>query len=271
MVKTLTDDGRPICYAYGRHSTIKQEYTRLAQRAKLKDYWRANLKRKGVRWGGFYYDKAMTGASEFGERPKGREVYALAKPGDYIIVTRLDRPFRSVADGVRIIQAFNDRKVKFLSLDLPISSEGLMGKFFFTILLAVAELERGFASERTKEVNAYRKKMGLTHSRNSPMGWKIIGRRAAENENKRSTRRFVVDFEERALCERIYEQRQEGMSIEQLALWCWRQKEFQTKRPLDNYKAVEWVIAAKELDYPKIVSGRDVVKMWRRAKRQEVL
>jgi hypothetical protein len=74
---------------------------------------------------------------------------------------------------------------------------GLMGKFFFTVLLAVAELERGFASERTKEVNAYRKKMGLPHSRNSPIGWKIVGKRAAENENKRSTRRFIVDFEER--------------------------------------------------------------------------
>ena len=41
-----------FCYGYGRHSTAKQEFTRAAQLAKVKAYWRQHLKPKGVRWGG---------------------------------------------------------------------------------------------------------------------------------------------------------------------------------------------------------------------------
>lgn len=259
-----SSETRPICYAYGRHSTVKQEYTKRAQWEKLKHYWRANLKRKGVRWGGFFYDKAVSGATEFSERPRGREVYALARPGDYIIVTRLDRPFRSVADGVRIIQAMNDRKVHFLSLDLPISSEGLMGKFFFTILLAVAELERGFASERTKEIAAMRRKLGLPSSRHCPMGWKIVGKRARETDSRRSTRKFVIDEQERALAVAIRERYTAGMSADAIALWLWRQKDFPNKRPLDNHRAVLWAVAAHDMGFPKVESGRELVSRWRR-------
>lgn len=255
-------EARPVCYAYGRHSTVKQEYTKRAQWEKLKQYWRANLKRKGVRWGGFFYDKAVSGATEFSERPRGREVYAVARPGDYIIVSRLDRPFRSVADGVRIIQALQDRKVTFLSLDLPISSEGLMGKFFFTILLAVAELERGFASERTKEVNAMRRKLGLPAGVHCPMGWKIVGRKAYEGH--RSTRRYMIDPAERVLAEVIRDKYRGGMAIDQIALWLWRQKEYPNKRPLDNHRAVLWAVAAHEMEYPKVASGKELVSRWRK-------
>jgi len=35
------------------------------------------------------------------------------------------------------------------------------------------------------------------------------------------------------------------------------------KRRLDNYKAVEWAVAAKELGYPKQTDGKRMVKEWR--------
>jgi len=252
-----------FCYGYGRHSTAKQEFTRAAQRAKVKEYWRQNLKPKGIRWGGFYYDKAVQGAVEFSEREYGRQVYALAKPGDHVVVSRLDRPFRSVYDGVKVIQSLGERKVRFHSLDLLVDSGTPMGKFFVTILLAVAELERAFASERTSEIIAYRRKHGLPVGHRPPLGWKIVGTRARDSGMKRSTRRFVVDQEERELCEMIHELRQQGMAIEQIALWLMRQTEYPCKRRLDNYKAVEWAIAAKELGFPKQTDGKRMVKEWR--------
>jgi site-specific DNA recombinase len=256
-----------VCYGYGRHSTAKQEFTRAAQLAKVKAYWRQHLKPKGVRWGGFHYDKAVQGAVEFSERESGRQVYALAKPGDHVVVSRLDRPFRSVYDGVKVIQSLAERKVRFHALDLLVDSGTPMGKFFVTILLAVAELERAFASERTSEIIAYRKKHGLPVGHRPPLGWKIVGTRAKDSGMKRSTRRFVVDQEERELCEMIYELRRQGMAIEQIALWLMRQTEYPCKRRLDNYKAVEWAIAAKELGFPKQTDGKRMVKEWRKAQR----
>ncbi len=77
------------------------------------------------------------------------------------------------------------------------------------------------------------------------------------------TRRFVVDQEERELCEMIHELRQQGMAIEQIALWLMRQTKYPCKRRLDNYKAVEWAVAGKELGYPKRTDGKRLVKEWR--------
>ena len=260
---TAIEKQRPICYGYGRHSTAKQEFTRAAQRAKVKEYWRQHLRPKGIRWGGFYYDKAVQGAVEFSEREQGRQLYALAKPGDHVVVSRLDRPFRSVYDGVKVIQSLGERKVRDHSLDLLVDSGTPMGTVFVTSLLAVAELERAFASERTSEIIAYRRKHGLPVGHRPPLGWKIVGTRARDSGMKRSTRRFVVDQEERELCEMIHELRQQGMAIEQIALWLMRQTEYPCKRRLDNYKAVEWAVAAKELGYPKQTDGKRMVKEWR--------
>ena len=91
--------------------------------------------------------------------------------------------------------------------------------------------------------------------------------RARERGMKRSTRRFVVDQKERELCEMIHELRQQGMAIEQIALWLMRQDEYPNKRRLDNEKAVEWAIATKQLGYPKQTDRKRMVKEWRAAQK----
>jgi hypothetical protein len=88
----------------------------------------------------------------------------------------------------------------------------------------------------------------------------ILSLEAVPFKGGRSTRRFVVDQEERELCEMIHELRQQGMAIEQIALWLMRQTEYPCKRRLDNCKAVEWAVAAKELGFPKQTDGKRMVK-----------
>jgi len=56
-------------------------------------------------------------------------------------------------------------------------------------------------------------------------------------------------------------------AIEQIALWLMRQTEYPCKRRLDNYKAVEWAVAAKELGFPKQTDGKRMVKEWRQGGR----
>jgi len=65
----------------------------------------------------------------------------------------------------------------------------------------------------------------------------------------------------------IHELRQQGMAIERIALWLMRQDEYACKRRLDNYKAVEWAVAAKEPGFPKETDGKRVVKQWRASRR----
>lgn len=268
--ESLTSSVRPICYGYGRHSTVKQGLTRAAQRAKVKDYWRSNLKPKGVRWGGFFYDKAVRGSTAFSEREQGRLVYAMARPKDYIVTSRLDRAFRSIEDGVRTIETLRGRKVRFVTLDIRVNTATPIGKFFFSTLLAVAELEREFARERAAEVIAFRRKNKLPIGKHAPVGWKIVGKGVRESGTMKSTRRFVVDFEERTLVEEINRRRAAGDSHETLALWCLHQRQYQCKRTFGNIKAIQWAIAAFELQYPVVTDGKKLVRRWNKIRRGEI-
>jgi DNA invertase Pin-like site-specific DNA recombinase len=254
----VSDDG-PICYGYGRHSTHKQEFTRKAQRLKTKQYWWRNLRKKGIRWGGFYYDKAISGKRPFSERPAGREVYALLRPGDYLISSRLDRPFRSVADGVTVIQTLTARSVAFISLDLQVDTSTPMGKFFTTVLLAVAELERAFTSERVLEVNAARRKAGLPVGHVCPMGWKIIGQSQKKSKSGRSTRRYTIDYDERNLCMEIHRRRSDNTPREKIILWLYTQTTYPAKRLMLDRRLIDWAVAASCLGFPLEVDREQVM------------
>lgn len=255
------------CFGYGRLSTAKRDLTQAVQEEQVREYWRRHLEPAGAQWGGFFCDAAAQGNHPLAEREQGREVFALASPGDHVVVFALDRAFRSAADGACGIQTLTDREVRFHSLDLPVNLIAMQGQGAAILLRAVAEVARSCASERTLEVNAERRTRGLPVSSRAPMGWKLIGIRARASGTKTSSLEFAVDEQERRLVESIYEKRQAGMSIERIAMWLILQREYPNKRKLDNYRAVEWAIAAKELGYPKRTDGKRVVKEWRHGSR----
>jgi hypothetical protein len=100
------------------------------------------------------------------------------------------------------------------------------------------------------------------------MGWKLIGLRAKASGTKTSSLEFAVDDQERRLVEAIYAKRQDGTSIERIAIWLITQREYPNKRKLDNYKAVEWAIAAKELGFPPQTDSKQIVREWRKQSRE---
>jgi predicted transcriptional regulator YheO len=73
----------------------------------------------------------------------------------------------------------------------------------------------------------------------------------------------VIDERERRLAEAIHHMRQVGTSIERIAIWLMTQREYPNKRKFDNYKAVEWAIAAKEMGFPRRTDSKQLVREWR--------
>ncbi|MGB8854354.1 MAG: recombinase family protein [Pirellulales bacterium] len=260
----------PLCFGYGRLSTGLSNLTQAVQEGLLRDYWREHLEPAGVEWGGFLFDEPRQGNTAFAERNQGRKVFARARPGDHVVVCRLDRSFRSAADGAMVIQALAARDVQFHSLDLPTTLSDAKGLGVALVMRAVAELERAFVSERTREVIADRQSRGLPITYRAPIGWQIVGLRAKETGTKKSSRAYTVDEQERRLVEAIYAMRKAGSSIERIAIWLMTQRDYPNKRKLDNYKAVEWAIAAKELGYPRETNGKQLVKQWRSGQRPKV-
>lgn len=71
------------------------------------------------------------------------------KAGDTLIVTRLDRLGRSLRQLIEVNEELDARGVHFESLNEKIDTSTPMGKFVYSILGSVAELEREIIRERT--------------------------------------------------------------------------------------------------------------------------
>ena len=73
---------------------------------------------------------------------------ARARHFDVVIVARFDRFARSVSHLLRALEEFSHLGVDFVSLSESIDTSTPMGKMIFTVLGAVAELERNLILER---------------------------------------------------------------------------------------------------------------------------
>jgi len=269
-VQNQNDRRRARCFGYGRLSAAKPDLTADVQEEQTKDYWQRQLEPVGVAWGGFFCDTAARGSQLFEERTRGGEVFALAETGDHVVVWQLDRAFQSAADGAAVIQALAARGVRFHSLELPSEAADSLDGGIAVVMRAVGEIGRSFASERTLRAIADRRKRGLPVGGQAPVGWKIIGLRARETKSKKSTREYAIDERERRLAGAIHAMRQAGKSIERIAVWLMTQREYPNKRRFDNYKAVEWAIAAKELGFPLQTDSKQLVREWRATKKRSI-
>lgn len=72
------------------------------------------------------------------------------RPGDVLVVVRLDRLARSVSHLLDVIERLEERGAHFRSLRDPIDTSTPQGMFSLQVLGAVAQLERALIAERTK-------------------------------------------------------------------------------------------------------------------------
>lgn len=96
------------------------------------------------------YTEQYTG-SKVKERPILNEVIDKVQTGDKIVATKLDRIARNTVEGIEIIQKLFEKGVSVHILNIGLLENTPMGKFFLTVLLAVAEMERNNIMERTRE------------------------------------------------------------------------------------------------------------------------
>lgn len=107
----------------------------------------------------------MTGARM--DRPQLARCIKVCRKGDKIVVWKLDRLGRSTVGLIEAVEALEAKGIQLISIQDHIDTTTAMGKFFFTIMAAIAQLERDMISERTKAgVAAYKArggKMGKPH------------------------------------------------------------------------------------------------------------
>jgi DNA invertase Pin-like site-specific DNA recombinase len=161
----------PDVYGYGRASTKKQEDSPETQKDKMIQY--AKLHSLGDAT--FFVDAAKSGKIAWEDREAGCALFGRLKRGDHIIIAKLDRAFRRLADCVVVLEKFERMGVKLHVVNLlggAIDLSSPMGRFLIHILAAFAELERAFISERTKDGLANKKKRGVAHTNFPGYGFK---------------------------------------------------------------------------------------------------
>lgn len=84
------------------------------------------------------------------ERPQLEEMIKILRPGDTVVIFKLDRISRSTKHLIELSELFENKGVQFVSLQDSIDTSTPMGRFFFRVMASIAELERDIVSERTR-------------------------------------------------------------------------------------------------------------------------
>lgn len=130
---------------YARVSTHNGQDPMLQIR-ELREY----AERRGWQLAGEYVDTGISGAKE--RRPELDRLMAEAhrRRFDAVIVWKFDRFARSVSHLLRALETFQALGIEFVSLTEGVDTSTPAGKMVFTVLGAVAELERSLIVERVK-------------------------------------------------------------------------------------------------------------------------
>ncbi|MBS6042020.1 MAG: recombinase family protein [Clostridium baratii] len=94
------------------------------------------------------YKEQYTGTTM--DRPVLNEVLDKLNKGDTLVVSKLDRLARTTKEGITIIEMLFNKGVAVHVLNVGLLENTIMGRFFLTTLLAVAEMERNMIIERTR-------------------------------------------------------------------------------------------------------------------------
>jgi putative DNA-invertase from lambdoid prophage Rac len=135
----------------------------------------------GVTMDRIFVERAVSGSVPLGERPQGRELLAVLKPGDRVLAAKLDRAFRSASDALATLEWFRERRVDLILLDLGgnITSGGTSA-LVFGILASVSQFERSRIAERIRESKRHALAERLYRGGSIPFGWLVNAERKLE-------------------------------------------------------------------------------------------
>ena len=110
-----------------------------------------------------------------------------AKNIDVIVVYKIDRLTRSLADFAKMVELFDERGVSFVSVTQQFNTKTSMGRLTLNVLLSVAQFEREVTGESNRDKIAASKKKGMWMGGNLPMGYDVEERELIINERDAET------------------------------------------------------------------------------------
>ena len=169
---------KPVrCAIYTRVSTehgLDQEFNSLdAQYEAASAYIKSQAHAGWTQTRSRYDDGGYSGGST--ERPDLQRLLEdiRARKIDVIVVYKVDRLTRSLADFAKLVELFDAHGVSFVSVTQQFNTTTSMGRLTLNILLSFAQFEREVTSERIGDKIAASKRKGIWVGGNLPMGYEM--------------------------------------------------------------------------------------------------
>jgi site-specific DNA recombinase len=178
--------GRVCCAIYTRKSSeegLEQEFNSLdAQREACEAYVRSQKHEGWLALPTLYDDPGYSGGNM--ERPALKRLLAdiAAKRIDVVVVYKVDRLTRSLADFAKMVEVFDASNVSFVSITQAFNTTTSMGRLTLNVLLPFAQFEREVTGERIRDKIAASKKKGLWMGGQPALGYDVKDRKLVVNE-----------------------------------------------------------------------------------------
>src|SRR5690242_7617168 len=183
------------CAVYTRKSTeegLEQDFNSLHAQREACDAFIQSQKGEGWRLTETPYDDGGISGGTM-ERPALRRLLADIAKGivNTVVVYKVDRLTRSLADFARIIELFDRHGVSFVAVTQQFNTTTSMGRLTLNMLLSFAQFEREVTGERIRDKIAASKRRGMWMGGVLPLGYDVKDRKLVVNEREAESVRHI--------------------------------------------------------------------------------
>src|ERR1051325_8474557 len=183
------------CAIYTRVSTdqgLEQDFNSLdAQYDASQAYIRSQAHAGWTMLRSKYDDGGFSGGNT--DRPALQQLLDDVQAGkvDVIVVYKVDRLTRSLADFAKLVELFDRHNVSFVSVTQQFNTTTSMGRLTLNVLLSFAQFEREVTSERIRDKISASKRKGLWVGGMAPLGYDTKDRRITVTKAEAETVRTI--------------------------------------------------------------------------------
>lgn len=184
------------CAIYTRKSTeegLEKEFNSLdAQHEACAAYIMSQAHEGWTRLADRYDDGGYSGGSM--DRPALQQLLAdvASDKVDVVVVYKIDRLTRSLADFAKIVETFDNAECSFVSVTQSFNTTSSMGRLTLNVLLSFAQFEREVAAERIRDKIGASKKRGMWMGGPVPLGYEVKDRKLVVVEKEAATVRDIM-------------------------------------------------------------------------------
>ena len=192
----MASELKPLrCAIYTRKSTehgLDQEFNSLdAQRDACEAYIKSQASQGWRALPQHYDDPAYSGGNL--DRPALKKLLADIEASriDVVVVYKIDRLTRSLADFAKLVEAFDARSISFVAVTQQFNTTTSMGRLTLNVLLSFAQFERELSSERVRDKIAASRRKGKWTGGTVPLGYDGKDKKLVVNNSEAETVRAI--------------------------------------------------------------------------------